>query len=43
MMGANCTIYHRNHEFKDPSIPMWKQGYREDAPVVIGNDVWIEG
>lgn len=43
MMGPNCTIYSRNHEFSDLSKPMMEQGYSEEKEVVIGDDVWIGG
>ena len=43
MMGPNCTIYSRNHEYSDISRPMMEQGYSEDKEVVIGDDVWIGG
>ncbi len=39
MMGPNCTIYSRNHKFSDLSRPMMEQGYSEDLPVEIGDDV----
>lgn len=43
MMGPNCTIYSRNHEFSDVTKPMMEQGYSEDKEVIIGDDVWIGG
>lgn len=43
MMGTNCIIYTRNHSFASTDIPMWRQGFDEVKPVVIGNDVWIGG
>ncbi|MDP4132480.1 MAG: acyltransferase [Bacillota bacterium] len=43
MMGPECIIYTRNHEFKRTDIPMHEQGFSEVKPVVIGNDVWIGG
>lgn len=43
MMGPNCTIYSRNHEFSDIAKPMMEQGYSEDKEVIIGDDVWIGG
>lgn len=43
MMGPNCTIYTRNHKFDDIEIPMDKQGFQEEKPVYIGDDVWIGG
>ncbi len=43
MMGADCTIYTRNHSFDRLDIPMCKQGFQSERPVTIGNDVWIGG
>lgn len=43
MMGPECIIYTRNHEFSDITIPMIEQGFSEIRKVVIGNDVWIGG
>ena len=41
MMGPDCIIYTRNHRFDDTEIPMNEQGFAEDKPVYIGDDVWI--
>lgn len=41
MMGPDCYIYTRNHEFSRTDIPMNQQGMRDFEPVIIGNDVWI--
>lgn len=41
MMGPQCIIYTRNHKFDDVSIPMREQGFQEEKPVYIGDDVWI--
>lgn len=43
MMAPNCTIYSRNHEFSDIDTPMMFQGYKDEQPVEIGDDVWIGG
>lgn len=43
MMGPNCTIYTRNHEFSDITKPMMEQGHAEEKEVIIGDDVWIGG
>ena len=43
MMGPNCTIYSRNHATNDTTKPMRLQGFDEEKPVVIGDDVWIGG
>ena len=41
MMGPECYIYTRNHEFSRIDIPMNQQGFSEEKPVIIGDDVWI--
>lgn len=41
MMGEDCTIITRNHKFDRTDIPMMEQGFEEEKPVHIGNDVWI--
>lgn len=41
MMGPECVIISRNHEFDRTDIPMRLQGYKDAEPCVIGNDVWI--
>lgn len=43
MMGPECTFYSRNHAFDRIDIPMCEQGFYEEKPIVIGNDVWIGG
>ena len=41
MMGGDVTIITRNHRFDDIHQPMMFQGFEEERPVVIGDDVWI--
>ena len=41
MMGQDCTIITRNHRHDRTDIPMMDQGFEEEQPVRIGNDVWI--
>lgn len=41
MMGPDVVIITRNHAFDRTDIPMMHQGFEEERPVVIGNDVWI--
>ena len=41
MMGTHCLLISRNHRFDDCSIPMCRQGFRPDRPIVIEDDVWI--
>ena len=41
MMGQDCTVITRNHRHDRTDIPMMEQGFEEERPVIIGNDVWI--
>lgn len=41
MMGPNCFIHRRNHQFSRTDIPMMKQGFTEGKPIIIEDDVWI--
>lgn len=41
MMGEDCTIISRNHQFNRTDIPMMEQKFMEEQPVYIGDDVWI--
>ena len=41
MMAPECVIISRNHEFSNLDLPMCLQGYKREAPCVIGDDVWI--
>ena len=41
MMGEDCTIITRNHQFSRTDVPMMDQHFAEESPVVIGKDVWI--
>ena len=41
MMGEDCTVITRNHRHDRTDIPMMEQGFEEEQPVYIGNDVWI--
>lgn len=41
MMGEDCTVITRNHCHDRTDIPMMEQGFEEEQPVYIGNDVWI--
>ena len=43
MMGPNCIIYTINHKTDDTSTTMRGQGFAEEKPVAIGDDVWIGG
>ena len=41
MMGPNCVIMTRNHNFASTDIPMIKQGMGDEKIVEISDDVWI--
>lgn len=41
MMEPNCYIFHTNHETKDITIPMCKQGRCVHKQTIIEDDVWI--
>jgi maltose O-acetyltransferase len=41
MMGTDVTVITRNHRFDRTDIPMMEQGFLDEEPVFIGNDVWI--
>ncbi len=43
MMGPDCIIYTRNHKFDNITTTIRGQGFQEEKPVYIGNDVWIGG
>lgn len=40
LLGPDVKIWSSNHFYKDPEIPVIKQGY-EEKKVIIGNNVWI--
>ena len=41
MMGMDCLILTRNHNFSNILEPMMYQGFADEKPVSIGDDVWI--
>lgn len=41
MIGPEVAIYTHNHKHDEIDIPMIKQGYTENKPVYIEDDVWI--
>lgn len=41
MMGPDVCIYVRNHAFDRTDVPMNRQGFAPEKPVVIEDDVWI--
>lgn len=40
MFGPNSLVYTRNHRHDRTDIPVRFQGYDEEKPVVLGNDIW---
>lgn len=41
LMGPEVMIFARNHRFSDVGAPIKEQGYSEERPVKVGDDVWI--
>lgn len=41
MIGEELIAISKNHEFRDINIPMWKQGWQQDRPIIIEDDIWI--
>jgi acetyltransferase-like isoleucine patch superfamily enzyme len=41
LISPHVTIIARSHEYMDKSKPIYTQGARDAAPIIIGNDVWI--
>ena len=41
MIGEQLMAISQNHEFSDTNIPMRKQGWQKDEPIVIEDDVWV--
>lgn len=41
MMGTDVVVITKNHAFNQTDIPMMQQGFEDERPVIIGNDVWI--
>ncbi len=41
MMGPEVLIYTQNHDFSRTDITMDQQGWADEKPVVIEDDVWI--
>ena len=40
-MGPEVYIYTRNHGHDRTDIPMQEQGYTDESPVIIDDDVWL--
>ena len=41
LMGPDVIMYTINHKFQDRKTRIIDQGYSEEKPIYIGNDVWI--
>ena len=41
MIGPELMCYTTNHQTMRTDIPMIKQGFARERPIIIGNDVWI--
>lgn len=41
MMGSDVTVITRNHAYSRTDIPMMHQGFEDEQPVIIEDDVWI--
>lgn len=41
MMGPDCIMYSYSHAHSRIDIPMDQQGFEEETPIHIGDDVWI--
>lgn len=41
MMGKDVVIMTTNHSFHHIDVPMNRQGFQQEEPVVIKDDVWI--
>lgn len=41
MMGQDVLMYTSNHSVDRTDIPMGQQGFTQEKPIIIGNDVWI--
>lgn len=41
LIGKDLIAVTRNHGFSDKNTLIRKQGYSEEKPIYIGNDVWI--
>lgn len=41
MIAPNVALLSRMHSHNRTDIPMSLQGYEDERPVIVGNDVWI--
>lgn len=40
LIGYNVNLVSQNHEYRNPDVPIGKQGYY-GGPIIIGDDVWL--
>jgi maltose O-acetyltransferase len=41
MMGPRCILLASSHAFGSVDVPMNRQGFLDDRPIVIEDDVWV--
>lgn len=41
MMGPRCILLSSSHAFASVDVPMNRQGFLDDRPIVIEDDVWV--
>jgi len=41
LIASDVIFYTRNHKFRKKKVLIRDQGYTEESPITIGNDVWI--
>ena len=41
MMGPRCVLLSISHAYQSTDVPMTRQGFLPDRPIVIEDDVWI--
>jgi len=41
LFSTGVRIYCDDHEFADPTQPIWQQGYRKTLPVTIKRGAWL--
>ena len=40
-MGPEVVFYTQNHTYSRTDIPMQRQGFELEKPIIVGDDVWI--
>lgn len=41
LFSTGVKIYCDDHEFADPNLPIWRQGFRKTLPVTIKRGAWL--